>query len=268
MSERIMPSLPIGTGVTVHSHGDGAILAVTVCGTWDAPLRHETVTLLRKCFAAHPDALIIDLTALHDADTQSLSVWLHARLRGAHMRPPVPVALCVAPELSHTDHLQRRIQHRFPPLYAKARQAQVALHSRILTTDRQVLHLTADPQAPGLARELVADACLAWYLGQLLFAGRLVISELVSNAVRHARTDIAVAVSRRGTGIHLVVCDNDRRLPPPPRSPAPQHLAEHGRGLQIVHATAARWGAIPTFDGKMVWATIRPPRAKPTSTPR
>jgi hypothetical protein len=72
---------------------------------------------------------------------------------------------------------------------------------------------------------------------------------------------MVVTVCRRATGLRLSVRDGDPRLPYL-RDPAPgvaggdQHDGG-GQGLRIVDAAATAWGAMPTHDGKLVWATLR-----------
>jgi anti-sigma regulatory factor (Ser/Thr protein kinase) len=90
----------------------------------------------------------------------------------------------------------------------------------------------------------------------------LVVSELVTNAVRHARTDLRVTVSRRGTGLYLAVRDGSTVLPPLPGRPetaAGTRPEEYGYGLWLVDQIAYAWGAQPTHQrtGKVVWATVR-----------
>ncbi|WP_328473696.1 ATP-binding protein [Actinoplanes sp. NBC_00393] len=122
--------------------------------------------------------------------------------------------------------------------------------------------LLPDPDAPSLARTLVADTCLAWGLPQLLHPARRVISELVTNAVEHAGTDVQVTITRRREGLHLAVCDGNAQLPrlralAPVRRGTP--LDDRGQGLQVVQATATRWGAVRIPTGKIVWAVLQCP---------
>jgi anti-sigma regulatory factor (Ser/Thr protein kinase) len=129
--------------------------------------------------------------------------------------------------------------------------------------EQLALTLAPDPDAPALARNLVGDACRAWRLPDLLHPGRLVMSELVTNAVEHARSTIRVELSRRVSGLRIAVSDASPVLPhlidlAPPRRGLP--LDERGRGLRTVQAVATAWGAMPTANGKVVWATLRPPR--------
>ena len=252
--------------IAVESDIEGAVTVLAVRGRWSRRLWRESSIALRKCFAQHPAALIVDLSALGDHAAASAPTWLAAQGVAAGMLPPVQMALCVSPDLVLADRLQRLGARRFLPVFAKVRQAQVAVRSRLPLSERLPLNLPAEPESPALARDLVGRACQAWDLPGLRQPARLVVSELVTNAVEHARTDIKVVVSRRGTGLHLAVADGDHRLPRwrTPAEPVPgQPLDERGRGLRIVHATATVWGATPSTDGKVVWATIRPRRVAP-----
>src|SRR3954451_9842753 len=79
----------------------------------------------------------------------------------------------------------------------------------------------------------------------------LVISELVTNAVRHTRTVLLVLVTIENHTLHVDVTDDNPTLPTPPD---PEHQATGGRGLRIVDALATRWGVTPTTEGgKTVW---------------
>jgi DNA-binding transcriptional MerR regulator len=109
------------------------------------------------------------------------------------------------------------------------------------------VHLAADEQAPGAARRAIEP--LAGSLSdEALFNLRLLVSELVSNSVRHAglRGEAALRLRVRvePDRVHVEVRDDGRfdwRYPPPSRD------GEGGRGLPLVAALALRWGL--TFDG-------------------
>lgn len=256
--------------VSVETDIDAAVALMTLRGKWERRLWSAAVTALHKCLAEHPEALIVDLTELDDPASGSALAWVTAQRNAAAMQPPVQIALCVPPDLPLADRLQRLGARRFLPVYAKVRQARVAIASRLPLTERLSVTLQPDADAPRIARTLVHDACMAWNMPDLLRQSELVISELVTNAVRHARTELAVVISLRGRCLHLSVYD---RLAHPPRQPrlarprpgAP--LDELGRGLQTVTATAVAWGSLPTRTGKVVWATMRSSRAGETACP-
>ncbi|WP_433894608.1 ATP-binding protein [Streptomyces sp. CA-111067] len=99
-----------------------------------------------------------------------------------------------------------------------------------------------------------------WGLSELADAAELVLSELLTNAVRHAaaRTrEVGTRYERDGTGgVRLEVSDGSP-VAPQLRTAGPD--AENGRGLGLVDAlTGGRWGVVrdPRGGGKTVWARI------------
>lgn len=78
----------------------------------------------------------------------------------------------------------------------------------------------------------------------------LLVSELVTNAVLHARTSITLQVRRTESGVRIEVIDAS------PRSPQPRDYSDQattGRGLTLVESLAAAWGMEPHDRGKTVW---------------
>jgi anti-sigma regulatory factor (Ser/Thr protein kinase) len=259
----VSPSHP--DAVIVRSDVESGVTLLTIRGVWTQKLWSAASAGLRKCFAEHPSGLIVDLSALDDESAASVATWMTAQGVAAQMTPPVQMALCVPASMRLADRLQRLGARRYLPVYATVRQARVALDSRLPLTDRLHLMLASEPDSPALARDLIGDACRAWQLPHLLHPGRLVMSELVTNAVEHGGPDITVTVSRRGSALHLAVGDSNPLLPElkppaPPRHGEP--LDERGRGLRLVDAVATVWGSAPTATGKVVWATVRNPEAK------
>ncbi|MGH1554828.1 ATP-binding protein [Streptomyces sp. L7] len=87
---------------------------------------------------------------------------------------------------------------------------------------------------------------------------RLLASELLTNAVRHGRGPINLALSATDTTLTLDVRDQDP-TPPQPRRADPD--VETGRGLALVAALADQWGTRPEPGGKTIWCTLpRTPR--------
>lgn len=113
------------------------------------------------------------------------------------------------------------------------------------------------PRSAGRARRLLVRQLDAWELSALADVAELVVSELVTNAVRHAREPrgrlIATRFERLEHGVRIEVHDaNDDK--PEPRQASPD--ASSGRGLTLVDAlTAGRWGTTSRDGvGKLVWA--------------
>jgi anti-sigma regulatory factor (Ser/Thr protein kinase) len=148
------------------------------------------------------------------------------------------------------------------PVFGSVAQARAALVAGSAVPEHRRLALRPEPDSAGQARALVADASRSWGLPQLVFTGRLVMSELVANAVEHAGTDLLVSVARRGPGLYLTVRDGSVALPrllEPCRGARPDR---RGQGLRLVDEVATSWGARRTHDGtgKVVWASVQPRR--------
>ncbi|MEV8044574.1 ATP-binding protein [Streptomyces griseoluteus] len=111
------------------------------------------------------------------------------------------------------------------------------------------------PESARTARRLVRAALSAWELNDLTDDTLLIVSELVANAVRHARRNsIRVMVERRAPRmVRVAVADfsHDRPEPSPPTADA-----EDGRGLFLVMTLATNWGTDERRWGKVVWAEL------------
>jgi anti-sigma regulatory factor (Ser/Thr protein kinase) len=90
---------------------------------------------------------------------------------------------------------------------------------------------------------------------EVVEAARLVVSELATNAVLHARTafDVSVADADGLDGLVISVADHDPTWPVLADA-APDALG--GRGILLVDRTAAGWGVEPDGDGKRVWCRL------------
>jgi hypothetical protein len=107
---------------------------------------------------------------------------------------------------------------------------------------------------PADARRFVTETLVAWSRTDLIDDAAVIITELATNAVLHARTRFTVTVARRpGGAIRLSVRDASL-APPRLRRPAP--FEGSGRGLGLVAAIATGWGTDVLPDGKVVWAQL------------
>ncbi|MFD7666266.1 ATP-binding protein [Streptomyces sp. NPDC059788] len=115
--------------------------------------------------------------------------------------------------------------------------------------------LPRTPESAATARRLVHNALSAWGLEELAGDGALIVSELVSNAVQHARSrSIRVTITRpEAARVRIGVVDKSKRLP---MSRQPDGEDEHGRGLTLVEALSRYWGTDPLPWGKRVWAEL------------
>src|ERR1039457_6384991 len=99
------------------------------------------------------------------------------------------------------------------------------------------------------ARALVRDPLERWKLNDLLPTTELLVSELVTNAIRYAEGDVTLRLVLARTPVCGVV-DSSAALPRHRRAARDD---QHGRGLQVVSQLAQRWGARLTPEGKIVW---------------
>ena len=86
----------------------------------------------------------------------------------------------------------------------------------------------------------------------------MVITELVANAVDHARSQCTVSLSLAHEGLWVAVRDARPGAVPRPAPIDPN--AARGRGLQMVDALTTAWGVTLHIDGKTVWAVLGPTR--------
>ncbi|MFD5335057.1 ATP-binding protein [Streptomyces hawaiiensis] len=117
----------------------------------------------------------------------------------------------------------------------------------------------ADPGAVRTARQAVRGRLRDWGLDSLADLAALLVSELVTNALRHATGPIGVRLVRpSGLGGVLLVEVSDP-LPDPPRERPARLEDESGRGLHLVASSCRRWGTRPGVTGKTVWFELAVP---------
>jgi anti-sigma regulatory factor (Ser/Thr protein kinase) len=111
-----------------------------------------------------------------------------------------------------------------------------------------------DLAVSGRARQLLAPILEAWGLStEQCEDVLLVMNELVTNAVEHARTPLELLVSFTGASVLIRVRDD--ALVEPQLQPF-DRTTRRGRGLQFVDALAHRWSWTLDGDGKVVWAVM------------
>jgi PAS domain S-box-containing protein len=109
--------------------------------------------------------------------------------------------------------------------------------------------LPREPRSVGRARELARGRLLGWDLEPLVDTTELLVSELVTNALRYGEGEIRLRLLLDRT----LVCEVwDAGLVQPRRRRA-RDTDEGGRGLQLVGLLSAAWGSRRTHRGKTVW---------------
>jgi anti-sigma regulatory factor (Ser/Thr protein kinase) len=147
---------------------------------------------------------------------------------------------------------------RFLPLYATLEEALEAAVARPPYL-RDELLLAPTSTAAAAARLYVRDILGYWRPAlpdsAVLERAVLVASELVTNAVVHARTDVRLRLELRGDWLRMAVHDGSPRLL---RMVTANPEAEGGRGLRLVEQLARAWGMHPDADGgKVVWCALK-----------
>ncbi len=115
---------------------------------------------------------------------------------------------------------------------------------------------------PGLdsasqARRETQAALGGWDLQAAEEPALAIVTELISNAVRHAQTPHTLALSYDGSRLRIEVEDQDPR--PPALAPLASIRTHGGWGLRLVSTLSSDWGVQETARGKTVWAELEPP---------
>jgi len=122
-----------------------------------------------------------------------------------------------------------------------------------------------DPGSVRAARDFTVSTLLRWGMAERSQDIAIVVSELLTNALRHAlpgpggtrpRQPIRLGLLQPESCVLCAVADPSKAAPAPR---TPRSLAETGRGLHIVCALSDQWGCTtPSETGKVVWALFRP----------
>lgn len=123
--------------------------------------------------------------------------------------------------------------------------------------------LPSEPRSVGRARELARAQLISWDLEALVDTVELLVSELVTNALRYGEGEIRLRLLRDRT----LVCEVwDAGLVQPRRRRA-RDTDEGGRGLQLVGLLSAGWGSRRTPRGKTVWFELALPDGDSAAEP-
>ena len=117
-----------------------------------------------------------------------------------------------------------------------------------------VCSFAADLRSAEQARRVIDDTLSrAAVSEETLFCVRLLTTELVTNAVRHARSEVELVIMRRDSRIRVEVSDDSTRPPVPPVGDTP---TRH-RGLHLLEDLSEKWGVDVGLDGgKVVWFEV------------
>jgi anti-sigma regulatory factor (Ser/Thr protein kinase) len=112
-----------------------------------------------------------------------------------------------------------------------------------------------DLRAPARARQFVREAHCGAHNASVLDEAALLVSELVTNAIRHGAPPLTAEVECVGRqGMEVRVSDGSSEAPSMRLAPID---AESGRGTALVHLLSDAWGVEPTEQGKAVWFRLK-----------
>ncbi|MEV1288545.1 ATP-binding protein [Micromonospora sp. NPDC049679] len=228
-------------------------LPVTVArltGVLDPTTTAAVQTALQRCLADQPDALVVDLHGLTVPDRSTLSVFASIARQAAEW-PAVPMLLC-SPDPDTAWQLAHSPVSGLVPVRA-SRSAALRDAQRPGASPRLRTRLQPVVDACRQARELATEACARWHLPEVADAARVVLSELVANGVRHARTPMEVTLTLRRPYLHVAVHDGSVAAPRPVTADL---STTGGRGILLIRELAQRWGTLPAGNGKVVWASL------------
>jgi hypothetical protein len=228
------------------------IPVLRVAGSWPRVVEDLHRELLQT-LAVGPRAVVGDLSDAHGAiapDELRPLVSVGALVR----EWPGTVVALTSPESRVRAALRRQPHGRHLYVAPTPQQAVAAMGSEPAPS-HAALRLAPACTAARAARDFVARTCLDWQMAAAIPAACLVVSELVTNGVVHARTDVEVHLFALGGRLRIAVRDGAAA---PPRVRPPDEHRLGGRGVALVDRLAHTWGCLPTGDGgKVVWAVIR-----------
>ena len=133
---------------------------------------------------------------------------------------------------------------------------EIAKLRRIPEDHRICFQLESDLTAVRQARSLIRDPLKRWGLEDLIDSSELLVSELVTNAIRYANGEVMLRLILEPD---TLVCEVHDTSPALPRVLQVDKDAENGRGLHVVSQVASRWGVRRTSGGKVVWCQQQVP---------
>jgi hypothetical protein len=229
---------------------DGCLVA-TLTGRLDALSYGALRDSLVKLALEEPRALVVEVDDLLVGSESALTVFSSASMR-VNEWPDVPIFLVTGDPVQRAM-LDASTMSRFVPVFGTVGHA---IDSAAAGPPRRRKIAVYPPvlMCSGAARNLVREACREWDVESWTQDAVCVVSELVENAVAHARTELEVRLELRRGMLTVAVRDG-----------SPRHAVLRqdtkgrpaGYGLQIISDLARSWGCSPDLrGGKVVWAVL------------
>jgi anti-sigma regulatory factor (Ser/Thr protein kinase) len=219
-----------------------AVEVVAVSGPVSAADAGPLRLALERALALHPRGVLVDLTGAGPLAPEAVAVLRDVRSQAPGWPRPALVVCGGDADLAGLD----------APVRAGRRDAMSHVDDRSAAPRRRfgLEHALA---SPAQARSAVAQAVDDLHLEPLCDDLKLVVSELVTNAVRYAQPPVELEIEADEDTVTVAVVDGSHGRPSLRRPPED---AEGGRGLLLIDLIAAESGVRPQVDGKTIWATL------------
>jgi hypothetical protein len=244
----------LATNVTRDA--DTGVTDVWLAGALDLVAASRVRAVVRKCIADDPHAIVIDVNALDVVSDIALTVFPALYRQQSSHDTPVPLLVHARAGSPGASAFGGALA-RFVPVHADRAAALRSLGARPGGTLRDHLQLAPVSGSPASARAFAVGFCHRGGVPHLADSAQVVVSELVTNAVRHAGTVIGVSMARGRDHLTISVRDGSSRPPSLTIDHARRHpLASGARGLLLVDRLSAGWGTFAHTGGKTIWATL------------
>ncbi len=231
------PILPSALGRRVRARSVGHVVVLDVAGRL-SDVVDDVDRAARFALAGQPRGVVCDLSRVTDVSAAGALRGL--ALNGRHPRdwPGVPLAIAGLSQRGGAALSLKPLGGHLM-VTASVRQAlSMVLQASLPAV--QSLRLAPHPTAPRAARDFVSRTLLDWRMSRHLSAACLVVSELVTNAMTHAGTDIDLTVSEHRRDIRVAVRDGSPDLPVERISASGEAWAGAGhRGQPVQHLGGA-----------------------------
>jgi anti-sigma regulatory factor (Ser/Thr protein kinase) len=204
-----------------------------------------------KWLAEHPLCVIVNLAGIEVRN--EIPLWMLPAV--ARRADAAPIFIVVDRHSRSGQVIENSLGHRMAVFADESSAVATATDGGNGQNRRFHLHMWGEANAPARARQLVDRACRTWHLQHLSDIAQLIVSELVTNAIRHAGGDLEVTVALGEFYLHLHVRDRDRHIPR--IFATDSHEPAHSRGMKLIDNLASGWGTTLRPYGKSVWATLR-----------
>lgn len=224
------------------SDGVEVLSVVGAVGAGDAA---SLQTALARAIELSPRGVLLDLSEADALSVEAVDVlnWMTALARGW---PRPALGICCSPQ-DLSDVL-------LPTVQVHDCRKDALDHMDDRPAGRHLRTYVVDsPQAAAQARRFLADAAREEQLGPMADDLAVVVSELVTNAVRHGAPPVTLEIDTTDDAVTVVVEDASPGRPGPVEA---LEDAEGGRGLSLVEALSADTGVRPLPPGKAVWAQL------------